>query len=204
MIISDKIIGFVIGNGESRAGVDLQELHSRGMTFGCNALHRDFAPDFLGCLDTAMAEEIVASGYHNRHTFCYGGRIAGQEFRKLPPTRWGLTGEAMIKLAISMRCSPIILVGFDFASVVTDPATKKKSVNNIYNGTDNYLDDPLNMGPHHGISMFNDIANENPGIKFYTVSQVPRALKNQLSKIELGAVLELPIINAEWRKKEIF
>ena len=39
---------YVIGNGESRAGINLAELE--GVTYGSNALHRDFHPDNLVCL----------------------------------------------------------------------------------------------------------------------------------------------------------
>ncbi|MAG28194.1 hypothetical protein CMI47_21940 [Candidatus Pacearchaeota archaeon] len=59
---------FVIGNGESRKGVDLNSLNGR--TYGCNALYRDFAPDYLLAIDTNMVIEIFESGYCKEHQ-CY-------------------------------------------------------------------------------------------------------------------------------------
>jgi len=54
---------FVIGNGESRRGIDLSLLKDRGKTYGCNALYRDFCPDYLISMDTDMVAEIISSGY---------------------------------------------------------------------------------------------------------------------------------------------
>jgi len=58
---------FVIGNGESRRGFDLNKLRSLGTTIGCNALYRDFDPDYLISVDRAMVEEICRSGYADSH-----------------------------------------------------------------------------------------------------------------------------------------
>ena len=39
---------FCIGNGESRAPIDLIKLRPHGKIYGCNGLYRDFTPDVLG------------------------------------------------------------------------------------------------------------------------------------------------------------
>ena len=61
---------FIIGNGESRKGLDLDSLHEKGKIYGCNALYRDFTPDVLVVVDEAMMFEIVTSGYQKFHQ-CY-------------------------------------------------------------------------------------------------------------------------------------
>ena len=38
---------FIIGNGKSREQLDFQRLIGQGCTFGCNALYRDFKPDYI-------------------------------------------------------------------------------------------------------------------------------------------------------------
>jgi hypothetical protein len=58
---------FIIGNGPSRAGIDLTTLD--GTTYGCNALYRDFSPDYLIAVDQKMQEEILASGYGGQCIF---------------------------------------------------------------------------------------------------------------------------------------
>ena len=61
-----------IGNGESRLTLDLFhiERHKGGLfganklqSYGCNALYRDFTPDFLVATGNEIIEEIANSGY---------------------------------------------------------------------------------------------------------------------------------------------
>ena len=54
---------FCIGNGESRAPVDLIKLRPHGKIYGCNALYRDFKPDVLTAVDSPIMHEIYQSGY---------------------------------------------------------------------------------------------------------------------------------------------
>ena len=61
---------FIIGNGESRKGLDLDSLREKGKIYGCNALYRDFTPDVLVVVDESMMFEIVTSGYQKFHQ-CY-------------------------------------------------------------------------------------------------------------------------------------
>ena len=58
---------FAIGNGESRNPIDLNELRSHGIIYGCNALYRDFQPDALVCVDPAMKTEIWNTDYLLEH-----------------------------------------------------------------------------------------------------------------------------------------
>lgn len=62
----------VIGNGESRARFDLNEVkhHKNGaisagalQTYGCNALHRDYAPHFLVVTNDEIIDEVIGSDY---------------------------------------------------------------------------------------------------------------------------------------------
>jgi hypothetical protein len=56
--------GFLIGNGESRRGFNLESLKNRGNpVFGCNALYRDFEPDVLCALDHGVLLELMNAGY---------------------------------------------------------------------------------------------------------------------------------------------
>jgi hypothetical protein len=62
-------IAFVLGNGQSRLGLDLHSLRPCGKIFGCNALYRDFAPDVLIATDPGISKEIENSGYPEYHEF---------------------------------------------------------------------------------------------------------------------------------------
>ena len=43
---------YIIGNGPSRKGFNLNSLKATGQTYGCNALYRDFIPDYIFSVDT--------------------------------------------------------------------------------------------------------------------------------------------------------
>jgi len=61
---------FVIGNGESRAGIDLEQLRQYGKIYGCNSLYLDFTPDALIAVDDRMVHKIYWSGYPLKNQ-CY-------------------------------------------------------------------------------------------------------------------------------------
>ena len=56
----------MLGNGTSRKSIDLNQLKENGTIYGCNALYREFAPDFLVAVDTKMVLEINQSGYQHK------------------------------------------------------------------------------------------------------------------------------------------
>jgi len=58
---------FCIGNGQSRATVDLIKLRPQGKIYGCNGLYRDFTPDVLCSVDGQMMHEIYHSGYGDKN-----------------------------------------------------------------------------------------------------------------------------------------
>ena len=60
---------FILGNGPSRP-TDIKWLNNlEGDTYGCNALYRDWEPDFLVANDWAMMVEIINSTYSG--TCCF-------------------------------------------------------------------------------------------------------------------------------------
>ena len=60
---------FIIGNGKSRIGFDLNQLRGKGTIYGCNALYRDFMPDVLVATDDRMREEIELSEINEENPF---------------------------------------------------------------------------------------------------------------------------------------
>ena len=61
--------GIIIGNGPSRSGLDLHKLAESAAIYGCNALHRDFSPDFLFANDRLMVLEILRADYKGNCIF---------------------------------------------------------------------------------------------------------------------------------------
>jgi len=140
---------FVIGNGESRLKLDLTELKPIGLTVGCNALYRDFNPDFLSCCDQRMVQEakktyqgpIYTRPEWNQSTNClpYPQLPYKGDKREDNPWHWN-SGPHAINIAckssragwMGQRANLIFLIGFD----LTEP--EQKIVNNVYKGTENY------------------------------------------------------------------
>lgn len=59
---------YIIGNGQSRIGLDLDVLG--GDIWGCNALFRDYAPDYLTIVDVSIMGECCESKYP-KYNKCY-------------------------------------------------------------------------------------------------------------------------------------
>lgn len=64
-----EVKGYVLGNGPSRAYLDLNELQKDGIIYGCNALYRDFTPDYLFASDFGMIKQIFIDDYKGKCIF---------------------------------------------------------------------------------------------------------------------------------------
>ena len=61
-------IAFVLGNGESRKGIKIEDLKKHGKTYACNAVYRTENPDVLVAVDPKMMLEIAKSDYMAKNT----------------------------------------------------------------------------------------------------------------------------------------
>jgi hypothetical protein len=121
---------FVLGNGRSRLGLDLNSLTSAGKTFGCNALYRDFYPDVLIATDPGITAEIEQSGYPENHEFYT--RKSGHPYSKAITKNFGYSsGPIAVTYAAMEGFEKIYLIGFDLVGI-------KNKHNNVYSGTPNY------------------------------------------------------------------
>jgi len=69
---------FLIGNGESRKGFDLNLLKPFGKIYGCNAIYREYTPDVLVSVDHGIMHEIYHSGY------CYKNETWFRDWTRCP------------------------------------------------------------------------------------------------------------------------
>jgi hypothetical protein len=115
----------VIGNGPSRLGFDLKHLKKYSgllgantvQTYGCNALYRDFTPDFLVATgNNKIIEEIANSQYINDniaytnsiHLLEYPGK-----FYLIPYDPYADAGTTAAYIAAFDGHTKIYLIGFD-------------------------------------------------------------------------------------------
>lgn len=125
---------FVIGNGRSRLGVDLEKLKTYGKIYGCNALYRDFEPDCLIAVDPKMVFEICENRYQLTHEVWTNPNTKYQNFQNLNifknPKGWSSGPTALYK-SVTDGHKEIFILGFDYYGV-------NNFFNNVYADTPNY------------------------------------------------------------------
>jgi len=130
-------VAYIIGNGTSRLEFDLDTLREKGTSFGCNALYREWIPDFLVAIDDKITEEInhaIENGILTRQQFiappwteCYE---PAEYNPRQPRSNAGMN--AMIE-AIRRDKTQLICFGFDF--MAKDPS---QCTSNVFEGTNAY------------------------------------------------------------------
>lgn len=126
-------IAFVLGNGQSRASVDLVQLQQLGPIYGCNGLYRDWKPHCLVATDRPIAEAIQRSGYSKKNRF-YTRRPLPDSGAQVVPRKYhgNSSGPIACALAAMDGHDRIYMLGFDMA-----PSAGNR-FNNVYAGTEFY------------------------------------------------------------------
>ena len=162
---------YIIGNGESRKGIDLNTLN--GETYGSNAIHRDFAPDHLVCCDKRMVLEALAADYTGP---IYTRSDWANDFGKpnvftLPPFTWPEvqkwehhwhcgSGLHSVWLALNHGHKRLVILGFDLWGI-------NGKHNNIYKDTENYQSSEYRaVDPSHWIPQFERMFTTYCNVRF--------------------------------------
>lgn len=121
---------FVLGNGTSRLGLDLEALRQHGKIYGCNGLYRDFTPDVLVATDPGISSEIEDADYPSRGTF-YTRNPRHDASLPIPMNYGFSSGPIAATLAARDMHNPVYLIGFDLTGV-------DGHFNNVYADTPHY------------------------------------------------------------------
>jgi hypothetical protein len=166
----------VIGNGESRRDIDLSHFSQTHETIGCNALHRDFIPDHLICVDKRMVVEALTNSVpriytRERHYKDYRKIAKNKNVFLLPeipfeptekadqPMHWN-SGPYAILLSCQLNHKQIDLIGFDLYGI-------DFKINNMYKGTVNYQPaDSKLIDPNYWIYQISKIFQYFSDVKF--------------------------------------
>ena len=127
---------FVVGNGLSRSGIDIEFLKKYGIVYGCNALYRHFEPDYLIAVDVKMINEICKSGYQNTHEVWTNPNKSFSRFKNLnffQPAKGWSSGPTALWMASQQDYERIFILGFDYKGL-----DQGKKFNNVYADTMNY------------------------------------------------------------------
>ena len=127
-------VAFVLGNSTSRRNIDLRQLNKHGKIYACNAIYREFTPDYLIAVDAKMVKEIVQKGWHLRNQVWTN---PNKDVRTIPglhffnPHKGWSSGPTALWLASQHGYDAIYIIGFDYEGL-------NGKVNNIYADTPNY------------------------------------------------------------------
>jgi hypothetical protein len=129
-------VAFVLGNGVSRRPINPHHLKPLGTVYGCNALYREFEPDYLVAVDTKMILEINKHGYQKNHEVWTNPNKAYSRFKGFNyfnPSKGWSSGPTALWLASEHNHDTIYILGFDYMGV-----NDGKNFNNVYADTVNY------------------------------------------------------------------
>jgi len=135
-------IAFVLGNGESRRGIDINDLKQKGTVFACNAVYRTHRPDYLIAVDPKMILEIAEGDYMINNKVWSNFNSQYNKNQKIldhcnwfkPSLGWS-SGPTALRMACDRGFKEIYILGFDYQGH-KDGARYK--LNNVFGDTRNY------------------------------------------------------------------
>jgi hypothetical protein len=136
---------FVLGNGESRRGIQIADLKKHGTVFACNAVYRTEEPDYLIAVDTKMILEIAETEYpvthevwsNYNHQYKKNSR-AETHIKWFHPSLGWSSGPTALKMAADKKFSTIYILGFDYQGHPRNERNKSFQFNNVFKDTRNY------------------------------------------------------------------
>lgn len=157
---------FVLGNGQSRLTITPQQLSKYGKIYGCNALYREFEPDYLVAVDPKMIVEIEKTGYQRTHEVWTNPNAKYrnyQGFKYFSPSLGWSSGPTALNLAVSHGVQEIWIFGFDFIG-------NNGYLNNVYADTTNYRKS-TDTSTYYGNwqRQTEQVIKTNQKVKFYRV-----------------------------------
>jgi hypothetical protein len=170
---------YCIGNGPSRKDFDLNSLKATGQTYGCNALYRDFIPDYIFSVDTKMTQKMVEDKVGLK-TFHYAPALEVNRKQSkgmlhlIPNNPHWISGNQAFWTAGVHGHKNIYLIGYDFREY------GKGELNNIYQDTECYgprKDDKIFEGWY---KQFRDHLKMRPYCNFIVVHDNPPEYLNHM------------------------
>jgi hypothetical protein len=170
-------VAFVLGNGRSRLKIDNSKLKQFATVYGCNALYREYDPDYLIAVDVKMVNEIIGAGYHKTNqvwTNPNKGVTTKSNINFFSPHKGWSSGPTALWFAAQQGHKNIYIFGFDYQGV-------NGKFNNVYADTYNYkksADSPTFHG--NWLSQTEKVVKDFRQIKFYRVIEPGSFVPDQL------------------------
>ena len=170
---------YCIGNGPSRKGFDLNKLKATGQTYGCNALYRDFIPDFIFSVDTKMSMQMVEDEVGLKTVHYAPALEANRKQSKgminlIPNNPHWISGNVAFWTAGVHGHKNVYLIGFDFREYGAG------QLNNIYQDTECYGERNQDTIFDGWLKQFRDMIKMRPDVNFTVVHDNPPDYLNYL------------------------
>ena len=182
--ISNRAV--VIGNSPSRLEFNLQHLKTPSgllgantvQTYGCNALYRDFTPDFLVAQGRGIIEELSKSEFI-KNNIVYTGPIHLLEypnkFYLIPHNPYADSGTTAAHIAAFDGHKKIYLIGFDEQDA--------PGINfNVYAGTNGYGAIESDVGSHSWVQNRKQLFDLYDDVDFVWVTLSGRSTMPEIHK----------------------
>jgi hypothetical protein len=140
-------------------------------------MYREFSPHYLIAVDVKMVNEIIASGYHKRHsvwTNPNSGLASKSNINLFSPHKGWSSGPTALWFAASKGYKEIYIFGFDYKGI-------EGKFNNVYADTYNYKRS-TDSATFHGnwLSQTEKVIKEFKNTKFYRVIENGAFIPDQL------------------------
>ena len=137
---------FVLGNGESRKGIKIEDLKQHGKVYACNSVYRTENPEWLIAVDPKMLLEIAETDYvvHNKVYSNFNSAQYNRNKRILDHVTWSRpslgwsSGPTALRLALEHKFKTIYLLGFDYKGLPDSKSNSRVKFNNVFKDTRNY------------------------------------------------------------------
>ena len=135
-------IAFVLGNGESRRGIEINDLKKKGTVFACNAVYRTHQPHFLIAVDPKMVLEIGETDYMMNNKVWSNYNSQYSKHQKIidhcnwfkPSLGWS-SGPTALRMACERGFKEIYILGFDYQG---HKENNRFKLNNMFGDSRNY------------------------------------------------------------------
>lgn len=182
---TDQNYGFVLGNGTSRQFIHPSQLQQYGKVYGCNAIYREFDPDYLIAVDVKMIVEMNNNNYQLKNKNVWTNFNKAYKnfngFNFFRPSKGWSSGPTALWLASQHGYKKIYILGFDYTGI----GENNKLVNNIYAGTLNYKK-VTDGATYYGnwLRQTKTVIQENKQIEFVRVIAPDNFCPPELNKFE--------------------
>jgi|TARA_B110000483_G_scaffold233924_1_gene303286 hypothetical protein len=145
-------VGYAIGNANSRKDFDLRKLFGRGITYGCNSIHRDFVVENIVCNKLHHLQEAVEHNLQKKSylftTTDLINIVKNPHLQVLPEVPYTITHEkdeaknwtsgSYAILLAALENEIVTIIGYDFiGSGERSMKNPFGTINCIYSGSQN-------------------------------------------------------------------